>query len=177
MAAEYAGPAVCETADFSAELPHMADITTTTLYDRDFYAWLNEQAGLLRAGRLSELDIENLAEEIECLARGDKRELTSRLKILLIRLLKWRFQPGHRSGSWRHRVTVARMEFADILNDSLSLAPQMPSVIESAYKSARLHVAAKSGFAEAMFPTACPWIFDQVADSDFWPDWKLTTDH
>jgi len=148
----------------------MADMTNTTLYDRDFYTWLNEQAGLLRVGRRSEFDIENVAEEIECLARGEKRELKSRLKILLIRLLKWQFQPGHRSGSWRHGVTVARMEFADILNDSPSLAPQMQSVVESAYRSARLRVAAKSGFAEAMFQPSCPWSYVQITDLDFWLD-------
>ncbi len=39
-------------------------------YDRDFYAWATEQAGLLRAGRLSEADVEHIAEEIETLGRG-----------------------------------------------------------------------------------------------------------
>jgi hypothetical protein len=50
----------------------MADIITATLYDRDFYAWLNEQAGSLRAGRLSERDIEILAEEIESMGRSER---------------------------------------------------------------------------------------------------------
>jgi Domain of unknown function DUF29 len=63
------------------------------LYDHDFYAWANEQAGLLRAGRLSEADIEHIAEEIESMGRTEKRELISRLTVLLLHLLKWRYQP------------------------------------------------------------------------------------
>ena len=60
----------------------------STLYDTDFYAWANEQAALLRAGRLSEADIENVAEEIESMGKSEKRELISRLTILLLHLLK-----------------------------------------------------------------------------------------
>jgi len=56
----------------------------TSLYDRDFYAWANEQAALLRAGRLTEADIENIAEEIESMGRREKRELVSRLTVLLL---------------------------------------------------------------------------------------------
>jgi hypothetical protein len=45
---------------------------TTSLYDRDFYAWANEQATLLRAGKLNEADIENIAEEIESMGRSER---------------------------------------------------------------------------------------------------------
>jgi hypothetical protein len=71
-----------------------------TSYDADFYGWANEQAELLRAGRLDEADIANIAEEIESMGRGEKRELVDRLTILLMHLLKWHFQPGFRSASW-----------------------------------------------------------------------------
>ena len=69
-----------------------------TLYDTDFYAWTNEQAALLRAGRWSEADVENIAEEIESMGRSERRELVSRLTVLLMHLLKWRFQPTLRGG-------------------------------------------------------------------------------
>ena len=62
-----------------------------SLYDRDFYAWANEQAGLLRAGRIAEADIENIAEEIETMGRSERRELINRLTVLLLHLLKWQF--------------------------------------------------------------------------------------
>ena len=67
---------------------------SNSLYDQDFYAWANEQAALLRAGRLSEADIENIAEEIESMGRSEKRELVSRLNVLLLHLLKWQY-PAH----------------------------------------------------------------------------------
>ena len=69
-------------------------------YNRDFYAWAMEQAALMRAGRLAEADIQNIAEEIESMGRGEKRELVSRLTVLLTHLLKWRAQPGLRGRSW-----------------------------------------------------------------------------
>ena len=74
---------------------------SNSLYDRDFYAWANQQAALLRAGRLAEADIENIAEEIESMGRSEKRELVSRLVVLLQHLLKWQFQPLFRGASWR----------------------------------------------------------------------------
>ncbi len=66
---------------------------TAKLYDRDFYAWANEQASLLRSGRVAEADIEHIAEEIETMGRSEKRELVNRLTVLLLHLLKWQFQP------------------------------------------------------------------------------------
>lgn len=148
----------------------MADITTTTLYDRDFFAWLNEQAGLLRAGRLSELDIENIAEEIESMSRSEKRELVSRLKILIMHLLKWQFQPSHRGASWRNSINTARDDLADLLNDSPSLKSQLPAAMATAYKRARRDASDETQLGSAVFPPACPWTFDQMSDSNFWPD-------
>jgi len=60
----------------------------STLYHQDFYTWANEQAALLRSGRLSEADIEHVAEEIESMGRTENRELVSRLTALLLHLLK-----------------------------------------------------------------------------------------
>jgi hypothetical protein len=72
-----------------------------SLYNRDFYAWANEQAALLREGKLAEADFPNIAEEIESLGRRERRELIGCLVTLLVNLLKWQYQPVHRSGSWR----------------------------------------------------------------------------
>ena len=66
------------------------------LYEQDFYAWANEQAALLRAGRLSAADIEHIAEEIESMGKTEKRELVSRFAVLLLHLLKWQYQPSLR---------------------------------------------------------------------------------
>ncbi len=66
----------------------------SALYDRDFFAWANEQAALLREGKLEEADLESIAEEIESMGKTEKRELISRLTVLLLHLLKWRYQGG-----------------------------------------------------------------------------------
>ena len=75
------------------------------LYETDFYAWANEQAALLRGGKLPEADIAHIAEEIESM---EKRELVSRLTVLLLHLLKSRFQPALR-GKRQSRFSAATL--------------------------------------------------------------------
>ncbi len=93
-------------------------------YDLDFYAWANEQVALLRAGELSTADIEHIAEEIESMGRTEKRELVNRLTVLLLHLLKWRFQPRRRSASWEASIKIQRLKLADHLKDNPSLEIQ-----------------------------------------------------
>ena len=81
-------------------------------YETDFYAWAMEQAALLRAGKVGSADIANIAEEIESMGRGEKRELVNRLTILLAHLLKWQFQPGFRSPSWSSSIREQRIRLA-----------------------------------------------------------------
>ncbi|GEO81480.1 hypothetical protein ROR02_16110 [Pararhodospirillum oryzae] len=141
-----------------------------TLYETDFYAWANEQAALLRAGKLSLADIENIAEEIESMGRTEQRELESRLTVLLLHLLKWRFQPTHRGGSWEATIRVQRRDLARHIDRNPSLKPKIPDATSYAYENARIEASAETGFAEAIFPAECPWSFDQIMDGAFWPD-------
>jgi hypothetical protein len=143
---------------------------SNSLYDRDFYAWANEQAALLRAGRLAEADLENIAEEIESMGRSEKRELVSRLKFLLIHLLKWRFQPTRRGNSWRLSIEEQRREVADHLADNPSLQAKLPDALGSAYNTAVLAAARETGLDRNTFPSACPWTYDQIMDAAFWPE-------
>jgi Domain of unknown function DUF29 len=80
------------------------------LYDEDFYAWTVEQARLLRSGKLSAIDAANIAEEVESMGRSDRRELQSRLVVLTLHLLKWRFQPSARSRSWLATIEEQRLQ-------------------------------------------------------------------
>ncbi len=93
------------------------------LYDRDFYAWSRQQADLLRAGKLAQADIEHIAEEIDSMGRAEKRELISRLSVLLLHLLKWQCKREKRSPSWWARIRVQRNRIADHLDDNPSLKP------------------------------------------------------
>ena len=94
---------------------------TTSLYDTDFFVWCHEQARLVREGRFAELDIENVAEELESMARSDKRQIRRRLKVLVAYLLKWRYQPGFRTPSWRRTIRDQREEIVSIVKGSPSL--------------------------------------------------------
>jgi hypothetical protein len=141
-----------------------------TLYDTDFYAWANEQAALLRAGRLSEADIENIAEEIESMGKSERRELTSRLTVLLVHLLKWRYQPTYRGKSWKLTIEQQRYRLEGHLKDNPSLKSQLTELMVNAYWLARTDAAQETGLDRDSFPLTCPFTFDEAMNPDLWPD-------
>jgi len=139
-------------------------------YDRDFYAWANEQAALLRAGKLAQADLEHIAEEIESMGKTEKRELISRLTVLLLHLLKWRFQPAKRVAGWDASIRVQRNRLADHLGDNPSLKPLLPNALSAAYRDAALEAVAETALPASTFPETCPWSSEQVLDAGFWPE-------
>lgn len=139
-------------------------------YDRDFYAWANEQAALLRAGKLAQADLEHIAEEIESMGKGEKCELVSRLTVLLLHLLKWRFQAESRSRSWRLSVQEQRLQVASCLADNPSLKAQQAATIADAHRLAVIGAQRETGLDAETFPTHCPWSFDQIMNDEFWPE-------
>lgn len=143
---------------------------SNSLYDRDFYAWANEQAALLRAGRFSEADVGNIAEEIESMGRSEKRELVNRLAVLLSHLLKWQFQPALRGNSWRLTIEEQRNRVDDHLGDNPSLKAQLDQALRTAYRSAANEASIETGFARSTFPVACPYSYEQIMNTDFWPE-------
>jgi hypothetical protein len=142
----------------------------SSLYEQDFYAWANEQAGLLRDGKFAAADIERIAEEIESMGKTEKRELISRLAVLLLHLLKWAYQPTHRGRSWQLSIANARDDITDHLADNPSLKSQMSNALVSAYRQAHRHAYAETGFPDTTFPASCPWSFDQMMEPEFWPE-------
>jgi hypothetical protein len=139
----------------------------TTLYDQDFYAWSREQAELLRAGELARADLEHLAEEIESMGKTEKREFVGRLTVLLLHLLKWKFQPEAQGNSWRLSIVNTRDEIVDLLDDNPSLKSQIDGIVRSAYRYARRKAAIETGHGEEAFPAECPWPFERAMDGDF----------
>jgi hypothetical protein len=142
---------------------------TMSLYDTDYFAWANEQAALLRSGKLAAVDIENVAEEIASMGRSEKRELLSRLALLSMRLLKWQAQPMLRGNSWRATIKVQRREIARHLADNPSLKSQLPDLLAAAYGDAVLLAGRETGLPESAFPGSSPWTFDEMMDKGFWP--------
>ena len=144
-------------------------MSNSTLYDQDFYAWANEQAKLLRTGKLSEADIEHIAEEIESMGRTEKRELVSRLAVLLLHLLKWQFQPMCRGSSWEATIKIQRRDLTRHLADNPSLNGKLAEAIADAYGDAIIAAAGETDLAEDIFPAVCPWSFKRMMAEDFWP--------
>ncbi len=142
----------------------------TGLYERDFYAWTHEQASLLRDGRLAEADIVHLIEELESMGRSERRELVNRLTVLLLHLLKWRFQPALRGNSWRLSVKEQRIRLASHLADNPSLKAEFNRAISQAYRLAAIEAERETGLAESTFPTTCPFSVAQIMDERFWPE-------
>jgi hypothetical protein len=145
-------------------------MSASRLYDEDFYAWANEQAALLRSGRLAEADIAHIAEEIESMGKTEKRELTNRLAVLLTHLLKWQFQPTGQCTSWRLTIEEQRDRLADHMADNPSLKAKLSEAITSGFRLARLSAARETGLSLPQLPNVCPWSYAQIIDADFWPD-------
>ena len=108
-----------------------------SLYDRDFFLWSKEQAGALRAaskgGSNQALDWENLAEEIEDLGKSDRRELCSRVLVILEHLLKLEHSPASNPrGGWRATIIRERASIDALLDESPSLKSELPRLVEKA---------------------------------------------
>jgi len=139
-------------------------------YEKDFYSWTQEQASLLRNGRFSELDIDNLIEEVESMGRSEKRELESRLTILLLHLLKWKYQEVRRGRSWQLSIDEQRIQFEKTLNENPGLKPALDEIIKDAYRLAVIKAARETKISKAVFPECSDWTLAQFIEDGFYPD-------
>jgi hypothetical protein len=137
---------------------------TRSLYDRDFLAWLEEQQQHLRSEDWTQIDRENLLEELEALGRSEQRELGSYFQVLLMHLLKWEYQPENRSRSWATTIANCRDQIEDCLEDMPSLTRnfQDPVWMEKYYRRARRDAAKETGLSIDRFPEACPFDVSQI---------------
>jgi hypothetical protein len=139
-------------------------------YAQDFYGWTQEQARLLREGRFAELDVANVVEEIETLGRGERRELVSHLRVLLLHLLKWAHQPAPRDRSWQLSIEVQRLETREHLAENPSLKSQLDAAIQQAYRLAAIEAERQTRLTRKTFPATCPWSSDQIMSDTFLPE-------
>lgn len=142
-------------------------------YEMDFYAWTQQQAALLREGRFSDLDVNNLIEEIESLGRSEKRELESRLKVLLMHFLKWQFQAARRGQygrSWLLTIRNQRTELRKLIRDNASLKAHLQATLMEAYQDARYEAEAETGLPISAFPESSPYTIEQILDPLWMPN-------
>ena len=136
-------------------------------YDSDVYEWTKDQADALRRRAANELDWDNLAEEIESLGISNRHQLKSRLEVLILHLLKWKYQPEGQCGSWRGSILEARDRLADLLEENRSLRPLPAQHLAKAYARARRKALAETGLYH--LPETCPWAIEQILDDNFLP--------
>ena len=142
----------------------------SALYENDFFAWSREQAELLRAGQLGQADIEHIAEEIHDMGVSQRKELQSRLEVLLQHLLKWQLQPGLRGSSWRDTIDVQRFEISESLDDMPSLRPVLATRLSKVYRGAVFKASKETKIPKASFPAYCPFTIEQILDEEFYPE-------
>ena len=138
-------------------------------YDADFVLWLEKQARLLRCGRFDDLDMEHLTEVLEAMAGKERRELRSRLTVLLVHLLKCRYQPHRKASSWLATLGEQRTQVALQLEDSPSLRLHLTEYADKAYQSAVKRAAHETGLDSRAFPPSNPYTIDEMMDLDFIP--------
>ena len=142
----------------------------TNLYDKDYCLWLEETIQLLREGRLTELDISNLIEEIEDMGISQKKAVKSNSRILLMHLLKWKYQPTKRSKSWKSSIIKHRKRIRDSFEDSPSLKVYFANNFDLCYQDARELAAAETGLSIDEFPIESPFSEQDTLKPDYFPE-------
>lgn len=138
-------------------------------YERDFYGWVQTTVKQLRNRDLTNLDWDNLIEEIESLGKQEKRELVNRLIVLLMHLLKWEFQPEKRSKNWLATIKIQRIEIVDQIESNPSLKPYINDALVKSYRVAILEAVKETGLSSKTFPSSCPYSWSEITSDRFFP--------
>lgn len=144
-------------------------MSTVNLYEKDFFAWTQEQVELIKKKAFDRLDLVHLLEEVESMGKREKRELASRLEVLLMHLLKWKYQQDEQSKSWQRTIREQRHQIKMVLDDNPSLKTLISECVIKAYQYARTSAADETGVFLKNFPETCEWNIDQVLNDGFYP--------
>jgi hypothetical protein len=142
----------------------------TSTYEQDFYAWTRAQAAALRAARPNRFDWKHIAEELEATGRGERDQMESRVRQILLHLLKWQFQPWLRSRIWRNTLWVQRRDLAKLLRRNPSLRGHVEEALAEEYPAAVAGALDATGLPDGAFPATCPYSAEQLQDHDFLSD-------
>lgn len=144
--------------------------TQTKLYDQDYHLWLETTIKQLQERQFSDIDIDNLIEELETLGRSEKKALRSYLRLIIMHLLKWRYQPEKRSKSWQITIRNNRFEIEETLQDSPSLKSQLTELLNQSYPRAVAEASEETGLSVSTFPPSCPFTLEQILEQNFLPN-------
>lgn len=146
--------------------------TNKTLYEQDFYLWIQTTVKLLSERKLDKLDIDNLIEEIDSMGRSEKKELKTRLIVLIEHLLKlqyWTEEKDYNTRGWRNTVVEQRRQIAYTLADSPSLKSVLNDIFIDCYKDSRNDTLRKYQLPSNLFPEESPFSLSDVLNADFIP--------
>jgi len=138
-------------------------------YEEDFVEWLQHQIGLMRERRFAEIDLDNLLEELDGTVSRERRELRSRIEVIIMHLLKCQYQPQRKSDSWLSSLRTQRRELELLLEDSPSLKRYLEQFATDGYDRARRHAAEETRLDRHTFPPSLPYTAQQLLDPDFVP--------
>ncbi len=133
----------------------------------DTYRWAFEQAAHLRAGRFDQVDIMNVADEIESVGKSEFRSFASGLEVILIHMLKWDHQPSKRSRSWILSILEHRRRVREDLDDNPSLKSREAEAIQRAYGTARLRASRETKQRLDVFPEECAYGWEQIMEAPY----------
>lgn len=150
-------------------LEQSESLTYSSLYDQDFMLWIENTVQLLKTHRLTELDLENLIDEVEDMGRNQKHALESNLTILLMHLLKWQYQSVKRSNSWKFTIREHRQRLQKAFRDSPSLKRYCDQVFHDCYQDARNLASDETGLEIVFFPVESPYALIETLNQDFLP--------
>ena len=145
-------------------------LTHNDLYERDFCLWVERSLHLLREGNLRDLDLENLLEEIADMSNSQKQALESNLKIILMHLLKYKYQTDKRTNSWRYTIVEHRQRIRKAFKNSPSLKRHFLDEFADVYLDARQLAAIETGLSINTFPLECPFSTEQSIDEVYFPE-------
>jgi hypothetical protein len=147
------------------EMTQLSEVALSDLYPTDETAWLEEMADLIEQGRWSDLDYAHLQEYLTDMARRDRREVESRLVVLLAHLLKWVHQPDQHSRSWSGSIVGQRQELVRLASRGV-LRNHSEAVLPEVYAEAVERAIAETGLTAEIFPAACPYTLEQLLSPD-----------
>ncbi len=146
------------------------EINCNSLYETDYLRWIETTLAQLQMQDYSNIDWENLIEEIGDMGRSERRSLESNLTVIITHLLKWQYQPNFRSGSWKGSIAEHRRRIRKALKESPSLKSYLEEILAECYLDAVEIAMAETGLSVEIFPQVCPYTSVEVLDVNFLPE-------
>jgi len=143
-----------------------------TLYDHDYYLWLNTTINQLQTGKFSHVDLDNLVEELEDMGRSQKRSVKSlsiQIFVHLLKLTYWDSARERNIGHWQGEIRTFRRELRGLINDSPSLHPYFLGILQDCYTEARLEAIARTQLPCDIFPVEIIGSGEQILDQNWFP--------